>query len=51
MKKKYQSPKLSKIRLDVEQALLTGCKIYTVNGAQGFAAQKCNKKCASQDGT
>lgn len=51
MKKKYLTPKVAKIKLDIEQALLTGCKIFTVNGASGFPTQRCNKKCTSQDGT
>lgn len=51
MKKKYQPPKVAKIKLDIEQALLTGCKRFTVNGASGFASRPCNKKCVTQSGT
>ena len=50
MKKKYQPPKVHKIVLDIEQALIAGCK-RTIKPASGNAQQPCSKRCTSVIGT
>jgi hypothetical protein len=41
VKKPYKKPRIEKVRLVVEEALLVGCKITQIGGPGG--ANNCNK--------